>query len=498
MKPVASYSIFPLLISIISFSVNAETTLSPEDIKAIVKQLKAELSKEELKQIVKNEEIVPKNSIKKSDKVVINDSNLAGKNELSKTELDYISTKVKEDIGFNYSGYIRAGIASTTNGGPVDYAVGSLGRFGNENTGWFDLTLTQNVFKNENKSASVIVTMDGNVSQSNSSGWFQSPSADGSYLQFSDMYLKTEGFIPSLPTTVLWVGKHKLPNRELQMLDWKFHNAVQAGGIGLENVPLPSGNLDISLLRQDRDAEDQKVNTNFIDLRYKDIPLSKNQSIEIGGKYHKANKTDQQKNISFEDSFLSTAILKTNFTDGGFNELGFQVANNSIASSMSRINISEPSYVYVPNGANGYAWRFFSQGENYLLDKNVIMAHTLVFGGGDNIYTPDDGISNTDTLFVRAVLRPAWIWDQFNQTGVELGYFNQKNNSSMYSLEESAIKTTVYHSLKVGESMLKSRPEIRFYATYLDIFENQITNFYFHDEKKKQISFGVQAEVWWR
>ncbi|XBS71874.1 carbohydrate porin [Acerihabitans sp. KWT182] len=51
--------------------------------------------------------------------------------------------------------------------------------------------------------------------------------------------------------------------------------------------------------------------------------------------------------------------------------------------------------------------------------------------------------------------------------------------------------------MKVDASMLTSRPDIRFYATYLKVLNNQISQFQFTDAKSDQLSFGVQAEAFW-
>ncbi len=474
----------------------SSTKLSPEDIDAIVQKLKKELSADELKKM-QSDNNTAEQKLAANQSLPAPEKETEILSELSSKQVHDLALKIKDEIGFNYSGYIRAGVATTTNGGPKDYAIGSLGRYGNENTGWFDLTLSQRVFKDNGREAEAIVTLDGNVSQSNSSGWFGAPSEKGSYLQFSDMYLNTKGFIPSLPETTLWVGKHKMPKRELQMLDWKYHHAVTAGGVGLENIPLPVGSLDIALQRQDRDVDNESVNTNFIDFRYKKIPVSDNQTLEIDGKYHMANKTDSQKDLKFKDAVTGLVTLNTQYQDGGFNEIGIQFGNNSIASNMAKINDSEPSYLYIPGETSGYAWRFITQGENYLT-KDIIMANTFVVGAAKNIYTVEDGRSHSDSTFLRAVVRPAWIWDPYNQTGVEIGYFNQKNKNGEGSLRESGYKTTLYHALKVSSSMLKSRPEIRFYTTYMNAISNEITDFSFNDGKNHQLSFGVQAEVWWR
>ena len=96
------------------------------------------------------------------------------------------------------------------------------------------------------------------------------------------------------------------------------------------------------------------------------------------------------------------------------------------------------------------------------------------------------------------MVRPAWIWDTYNQTGVELGWFTQTNKKEDgEKLKESGYKTTLYHALKVDTSILNSRPEIRFYGTWLRMLDNELSNYSFADNKKDQFTVGVQAEVWW-
>ncbi|MDU7648739.1 MAG: carbohydrate porin, partial [Klebsiella michiganensis] len=60
------------------------------------------------------------------------------------------------------------------------------------------------------------------------------------------------------------------------------------------------------------------------------------------------------------------------------------------------------------------------------------------------------------------------------------------------------------HTFKVNTSMLTSRPEIRFYATYikakdidLDKAANSNTSSIFEDGKNDQFAVGAQAEIWW-
>ncbi|NUF03063.1 hypothetical protein HL258_21645 [Escherichia coli] len=86
------------------------------------------------------------------------------------------------------------------------------------------------------------------------------------------------------------------------------------------------------------------------------------------------------------------------------------------------------------------------------------------------------------------------IWNTWNQTGLELGWFKQQNKTQQgVTLNESAYKTTLWHALKVGESILGSRPEIRFYGTYINILDNELSNFKFNENSKDE--FGNDSNL---
>lgn len=421
-----------------------------------------------------------------------------------------ISKFVKDDIGFSYSGYLRGGWATASQGSPKSFAIGSLGRFGNEHDGWFDLNIAQRVYNKDGKTAHAVVQLDGNVSQSDSNAFFGN---GGSVLQFNNLYLTTKGFLPFLPESSLWVGRRTLPGYEIQMLDWKAYKSDAASGVGLENIPAGPGKLNIALLRKDVNVprtdfsgSTQQVNVNGVDIRWREVPLGAKTTLELNGKYNLANKNEVQSENEDSGSYfkvknagLASAIIKRKFDSGGYNDFVVQAANNSFASSFAQITGDVQfgyGNAYQGEHSNGTAFRLISQGEAFLR-PNVIMAHTLVYGRGEDIYSRDTG-AHTDFETFRAVVRPAYIWNQFNQTGVELGYFKQTNRVGNTDYRESGYKTTLYHALKVDTSILTSRPELRFYGTYLKVQDNGIDKFTFANGKRNQFSVGAQAEVWWR
>lgn len=99
------------------------------------------------------------------------------------------------------------------------------------------------------------------------------------------------------------MGKHGAPKIEIQMLDWKTQRTDAAAGVGLENWKVGPGKIDIALVREDVDDYDrslqnkQQINTNTIDLRYKDIPLWDKATLMVSGRYVSANESASEKII---------------------------------------------------------------------------------------------------------------------------------------------------------------------------------------------------------
>ncbi|MCO6524130.1 MAG: carbohydrate porin [Candidatus Schmidhempelia sp.] len=429
---------------------------------------------------------------------------LAQKNNQLRHSLTLTEFKdyIKDEIGFSFGGYFRGGWASSTNGGPKNYAEGALGRLGNEYGGWYDLIFSQKIYDEDNRRIDALVMIDGNVNANKAAGLFNVQ--DDNYMQFSDIYLTTQGFIPGYPAANFWVGKHSLPYNEIQMLDWKTQKTPAGGGIGVENLKLGVGELAFSLSRADinvnQNTAKHDVNVNQIDLRYKNIPLWQNGTIELAGKYALANKSKQQSDLTIKNAWLAGIVWKQENFLKGFNQLSLQTASNSIASQFANINTNNPEFAansnndYIGEHTGGTAYRLVSQGEAYLADK-VIMSHALAFTLGNDVYSYDMSKAHTDFMSFKSAIRPAYIWDRYQQTGVELGYFHQRNKVSEQKYDEEGYKTTLFHTFKVAESLLTSRPDIRFYVSYIHALQNDISHFDFNG-KNNQISFGIQTEVW--
>lgn len=424
---------------------------------------------------------------------------------------------IKEEIGFSYNGYFRGGWSTSSNGKPKNYAEGALGRFGNEYGGWYDLIFKQKVYDQDGRRVDAIVMIDGNVATNKAAGLFNTQ--DDNLMQFSDIYLETKGFVPRFPDAKLWVGKHSLPYNEIQMLDWKTQKTPAGGGIGIENLKFGMGTLDLALVRADVNVKNKKevvkddgngnkitqykkeeVDLNELEIRYRDIPLWKGATLGVNARYSAPNKSKIQDNVSVKNAWLGSFVLRQNEFFGGFNQFTLQTATNSVASQLANINTNNPEFAsnsdndYIGTHTGGKAYRLVSEGEAYLSD-DIIVAHALALTSGNDVYSYDLNLPHTDFTSFKSAIRPAYIWDTYNQSGIELGYFRQKNKVKSKTYVEEGYKTTLYHSFKVGKSILSSRPDIRFYVSYIEALQNDISQFDFNG-KDHQISFGVQTEVW--
>jgi len=458
--------------------------------------------------------------------VLVNDSKTNGsKDESTATKtiknsytLSEFKDFIKDEIGFSFNGYFRGGWSTSKNGKPKNYAEGALGRFGNEYGGWYDLVFKQKVYDEDGHRVDAIVMIDGNVATNKAAGLFNTQ--DDNIMQFSDIYLSTKGFIPGFPDANLWVGKHSLPYNEIQMLDWKTQKTPAGGGIGIEGLDAGVGKLDLALVRADVNVKQTKevevvengkverkevtkreeVDLNEVEFRYRDIALWQDATLAINGRYSAPNKSKIQDSVSVKNAWLGSFVLRQNNFFGGFNQLTLQTATNSVASQLANINTNNPEFAansdndYIGTHTDGKAYRLVSEGEAYLADK-VIVAHALALTSGKDVFSYDLNLAHTDFTSFKSAIRPAYIWDTYNQSGVELGYFKQKNKVKGKSYTEEGFKTTLFHSFKVGESILASRPDIRFYVSYIESMQNEISKFDFNG-KENQISFGVQTEVW--
>jgi len=452
------------------------------------------------------------------------DSDKSFEDRLAKLEAEVDQVK-----NFNYAAYFRGGW-ETSNNGPTNatvtlgkgllangisfsrpnWAQGSLGRLGNEFYGWYDIIFSEKFYDKDGVSMRGVLQLDGSIDLNSGGNTFDGGDA-GNDLAFSKLYLDTKGLVPGHPETTFWVGRTTLPAKEIMMFDWKYTLSNIGAGVGIQDLHIGPGYVDMSLGRNDYKvfktdfSGSEDVNTNTVELRYNYIPLSESLKLNLFGKYTMANKTDAQEQMEasgelfdLKDAWMVGASINQTLANGGFNDFIVQAGNNGIATNMARIHGANPILAhgdsYIGEQSGGSLYRFVSQGETFFGD-HFAMAHALAIATSTDIVDPETFTPHSDIDYFRAAIRPAYIWGNQHQTGLELGYFTQDSEANGEKKTESGYKTTLFHAIKFGKSAFRSRPEIRFYGTYLKAQENELDNVTFADGKDDQWKFGIKADV---
>lgn len=421
-------------------------------------------------------------------------------------------------------GYFRSGVFTSSNGAQQKWAPGKIGRIGNEVDGWWDLAFMQDIYQDpddKSKKFNVVAALEGD-DQLTGLGSDQS-------LWMVGYTASATGYIAAAPEASLWVGKNKYQYHGIEMLDWK---SISFGGpgVGVEGINAGPGKLSLAVIRLDADTTFDRetkqlmsgdasnyygnANTFVLDARYAELPVGADSKLESLVQYGIVNKTEGQKQLAADGTIYDpvgaaqiSEILTTPLRNGGFNELTLQYATGSFAGRFVQLDNSDSAYYANANYDDSYAFRAINTGEFYPTD-NTIIAHALVYTYGQSTpymnsdYTYSTAADNPVTDLSKsqsytAVIRPGYIWNKNHKTAVEFSMFKQTNTTTdNVDMNESGNKVTLMHTLSVGTGMLRVRPEIRFYTSYINIKDNDIDSFSFTDSKTHQLSFGAQVEAW--
>ncbi|MDW6004693.1 maltoporin [Vibrio mangrovi] len=387
----------------------------------------------------------------------------------------------------DFNGYVRSGLGISTNGGGLDGKTktekNKLGRLGNEYDTYAELSLGQELYKEEAKSfyfqSTFEMSSNGNLEN-------EGTDKDNANFAIKELNIQAKGFIESLPDAVIWAGKRFYQRHDLHIIDTKYWN-VSGYGAGLENVKLGSGALSTAIIRGDAD-DTSDLNINYLDVRYAGLKPWEGAWTEFGIDYALPNPTDTQKEngVDFGNAVMLTGELSQSFS-WGYNKTVLQYANEGLAQNMT----SQGGGWYdiwsgdVSN-ANGY--RLINTGD-FHVSEHLALNHVLTYG-----YTEKYATNVKDRDLLSLAIRPTYAWSKHHKTVFELGYFTSTvKNTDGTEVKSGGEKLTVAQVLAAGEDVL-ARPEIRFYATYIKDTEGKSFN---DNRDDDDIRLGVQIEAWW-
>ena len=399
----------------------------------------------------------------------------------------------------NMSGYFRAGAKHSNNVNNNNYQVGRVGRLGNE-SGFADILFSADI-ANVNDTVWSMGYMISMGEDGNRKDWH-------SNFACRQLYGEVKGLFGGLDDGTLWVGKRYGQREDVHITDHYYYIGSWGTGVGIENLTLGSGKLsfnwvtndqaDIKLALKnnvsDRDILDKTFNedtyswneeadagvwkhepsyktagtVNTFDVRYK-FPVWDGASFQVGESYMTFERGDnegwykQTKGVAdVNNSNLVTLELNQSLL-GGFNNTVYQFVKGSTAQD---IHWGAGSAVdNNGNSNNAYGHRLMNFGCVKFAD-NFGMMHVLS-GAISGDYTDNTDVHKSFQLVVRPFLQLTKMTRIYAEAGWSVDSVDVKDKTKGKKKVEQAQKYTLAYAITPDASNFWSRPEIRFFYSYV-------------------------------
>ena len=421
----------------------------------------------------------------------------------------------------HFFGYMRAGVGFDKNGGYNSKGLGEVankvGRLGSESDAVFgELGLGTDVAKVGDTIWTVNMMLGMTAGDSDPGNW----SSSYGFRQFN---VEVKGLFDWDKDALLWMGKRYVQREDIHITDTYYYD-ISGTGFGLENVSLGSGKWSAAYVKR---ASDYHV----FDTRY-NFPLWDGASLQIGNAYTLNKKPADTKASWAVWTPNDKGELPKDADNSVVNTSGWTVANN--AGRMYKTKTKSADDVVNGNtfsleftqGFNGgwnktvYMWMEGAAGAQVTVGateaKGDATAHKIYnFGetslGGDfhlfhqvdYTYQKFDDKDNKKVLEYRIVLRPWVKLTQMTRAYVELGHY-AKSTAKDHAAEhdnERLQKATIAYAITPDAGNFWSRPEMRFFVTWLHADGNNkggdATFTSGRKDGSTDITVGAQVEAWW-
>ncbi|WP_202108135.1 carbohydrate porin [Succinivibrio dextrinosolvens] len=407
----------------------------------------------------------------------------------------------------NFSGYMRSGVHHGSSAFTSKRYVNQIGRLGNENDTFGEIGLGSDVVKVEDTTFSVF-TMLAYGSDGRDHDWDNNVAC-------RQFYVNVNGLIDSDKDANIWIGKRYYKREDTHINDFYYYN-VSGTGTGIDTLTVGPGKLNLAWTREDTDKvkyqsasnyknndydtpNPQNAKVNYFDTRY-EFPAWNDATIQLGATYVNVEKqkdgaySDFTTNGKWRDALNLSVELNQGFS-AGWNKTVFQ---SFIGSTAQDIHFGSSAGVYNDDGT-GY--RLINTGDTHITDRFGFQ-HVLNVAYSSGYETFDNRKS------ISAVIRPFYQLTKMTRFIAEAGAFVQKtelNDGSHYT--DRANKYTFAYAIAPDASNFWSRPELRFYVSYVngcdwavdkDTKASYVGGFYpGKSNKTSDLVFGAQVEAWW-
>lgn len=437
-----------------------------------------------------------------------------------------------------FGGYLRAGLDHAQHGKFSSWNKNKVGRFGNESDLWSEIALGASF----NGAKDTIWGIQTRAAYSNENG----VSGDAQKLYLDECYGTLKNVFSFSKDATIWVGKRYYHREQTEIMDYKWYE-IEGYGAGIEYIDVGPGKLSFAWFsKTDADfSYKDKYKANG-DPRWGKIANDKDNAIH-GKDWDKittdikTEKFDLEYGMTlWEGSWLNlrSTLLVTQQDDNNYMKLvdkpnirNGKIFAASLGSSygigycttvaqyIAGPNTGDPfgngNWIQVgspENSNNAHRWQFLNYGDMKIGDFGL--AHSMYYTAGT--FAGTDGKKESDKAFSFAV-RPYYKLTDVTKIAAELGFFTQseKYKDGSNNVNYKGQKATLAYVLSPDAGDWKSRPELRFYVTYLhcndaqalaespsqdkqvDIYINERDLITSYAPRRNQVIVGAQMEAWW-
>ena len=373
-----------------------------------------------------------------------------------------------------FFGYMRAGVGFDKNGKTNNTFQGGrkVGRLGYEDDMYGEIGLGADIAKVDDTVWTVnsMVQIDAD----NANSWAGSD-ATPVLRQFN---FEVKGLLDSDKDAKIWVGKKYVQREDIHITDYYYYD-ISGTGFGIYDLSLGSGKFQASYVQHDNDDAE---NFSLFDVRYS-FPLWDGASFQVGNVYSQGKKT--QKDQDQLNGNMLTLELNQGF-NGGWNKTVFQWktgANNACP---------EGTPYKTSRDQDGNSYKIYNFGET------TIAGDLHMFHHADFEVADFDDLVNTKTTEWRVVVRPWYKLTKMTRLYTEFGAYGMTTKKDHQQDQNERIqKATIAYAITPDAGNFWSRPEIRFYATWLHGTDGNVTWTNGYRKGSTDITVGAQVEAWW-
>ncbi len=438
-----------------------------------------------------------------------------------------------------FNGYMRSGVMHGKSTYGHKAYVQQLGRLGNENDTFGEMQITGDIAKVDDTvwSVSTMFTVSGEGKENN---W-------DDHIANRQFYAQVKGLLDK--DAILWVGKKYVQREDIHIGDFYYYD-ISGHGVGFEQLNVGTGKLSAAWTRKDNgyatyktfedkyvikqkaDQKDDegnalpdnvgdvvkgkfatekevKVRLNVFDTRYV-FPAWDGASVEFGATYLRPERDKNGEFSSYtwtdenelRDAFNLTAELTLNVL-GGFNRTVLQSFSGSSADCAwsTTADIKANSGFDSHAGFTGQGYRLLNFGLSQFTE-NFGMYHQF-----NAAYSTSNAYDSKKTLGL--VVRPYYKLTKMTKVVAELGAFVEHEKYLKHDAGKADHRThagqkaTLAYAISPDAGTFMSRPEIRFYVSYMNLTaDTNVFNKKGEDtiggaKKGHDTVFGAQVEAWW-